>query len=129
MDAARRRAQLHRQHVADAGRAYDTFLADVATPVMRQLAGALKAEGYAFSVFTPGGSLRLASDTARDDFVELTLDTTADVPQVLGRVRYARGSRTVDEERALKPGASPDAISDEDVLEFLLTALEPWLER
>jgi hypothetical protein len=35
----------------------------------------------------------------------------------------------VDEERPVKPGAAPDAITEDDVLEFLLGALEPWLER
>jgi hypothetical protein len=89
----------------------------------------LKAEGYAFTVFTPGGGLRLASDRTRDDFIELALDTSGDRPQVVGRISHARGSRTLDEERPVKPGAAPDAITEDDVLEFLLTALEPWLER
>jgi len=48
---------------------------------------------------------------------------------VTGRVRRTRGSRTIDEERPVKPGAGPDAVSEEDLLEFLLGALEPWLER
>ena len=129
MEAARQQAQRHRLQVAAAEHAYDGFLTDVATPVARQLANALKAEGYSFSVFTPGGGLRLASDTGRDDFVELTLDSTSDDPQVLGRISYSRGSRTRDEERPLKPGVAPDSLTEEDVLEFLLQALQPWLER
>jgi hypothetical protein len=129
MDVARRSAQQRREQVADAQRAYETFLSAVATPVTRQLANALKAEGYSFSVFTPAGGLRLASDTARDDFIDFALDSAGERPEVIARVSYSRGSRTLDEERAVKRGASPDTITEDDVLEFLLGALEPWLER
>ena len=129
MGAARDRAQLRRQRTAEAQRAYEVFVRDVATPVARQVASALKAEGYPFTVSTPGDGLRLASDRGRDDFVELTLDAGGSTPQVLGRISHTRGSRTVDEERPVKAGAAPDAITEDDVLEFLLGALEPWLER
>ncbi len=96
---------------------------------MRQIANALKVEGYAFTVFTPGGGLRLASDRGRDDYIELALDTDAAPPQVVARISRTRGSRTLEEERPIQPGASPGAITDADLLEFLLDALEPWLER
>jgi len=129
MTAARDRAQQRRQRAADAESAYDTFLTHVATPLARQVANALKAENYAFTVSTPGRGLRLALDRGRDDFVELALDTDADQPTVLGRIRRTRGSRTVEEERPIKPGASPDQLTEDDVLEFLAGALEPWLER
>jgi hypothetical protein len=129
IDAARQRSQLNRQHLTEAERAYTTFLEDVATPVTRQVANALKSEGYPFTVFTPGGGLRLASDKTRDDFIEIALDTNAERPQVIARISHSRGSRTIDEERPVKPGASPDAITEDDLLEFLLSAREPWRER
>jgi hypothetical protein len=129
IDASRRRAQQRRERASDAGRAYETFLNDVATPVTRQVANALKAEGYSFSVFTPAGGLRLASDTGRDDFIDFALDTSGEQPEIVARVSYSRGSRTLDEERPVKRGASPDAITEDEVLEFLVSALEPWLER
>jgi hypothetical protein len=129
MDATRDRAQRRRERTAEAQRAYETFLADVATPVARQLANAMKAEGYAFTVFTPGDGLRLASDHGRDDFIELTLDTSNDKPEVVGRISQRRGSRTIDEEVPVKRGAAPDEIGEDEVLEFFLGALEPWLER
>lgn len=129
IDASRRRAQQRRERASEAERAYETFLNGVATPLTRQVANALKAEGYSFSVFTPAGGLRLASDTARDDFIDFALDTSGDQPEVVARVSYSRGSRTLDEERTLKRGASPEAITEDEVLEFLLGALEPWLER
>jgi hypothetical protein len=128
-DAARERGQQKRQQSATAERAYETFLKDVATPIARQVANALKAEGYPFTVFTPGGGLRLASDRGRDDYIEFAFDGDADPPQAVARVSYTRGSRTLAEERPIRPGATPETLSEEDVLGFLLTALEPWLER
>jgi hypothetical protein len=129
IDAARERTQQKRQRSAVAERAYDAFLKDVATPVTRLVANTLKAEGYLFTVFTPGGGLRLASDRGRDDYIEFALDADADPPQAIGRISHTRGSRTLSDERPIKPDASPDALSEEDVLAFLLTGLEPWLER
>ena len=129
IEVARERAQKRRQRTATAERAYETFLQDVATPVMRLVANSLKVENYAFTVFTPGGVLRLASDRGRDDYVEFALDGSAEPPQVVGRISRVRGSRTLDEERPIKPGSPPEELSEEDVLTFLLDALQPWLER
>ena len=129
MDRARVRAQQQRQHVAEAERAYATFLEEVATPTTRMMASVLKAEGLAFTASTPSGGLRLASDRGRDDYVEFGLDTTAERAVVVGRIRRTRGSRTIEEERPIKAGATPEELSDSDVLAFLVSALEPWLER
>jgi len=127
--AARERAQRRRQLAADADSAYDRFLAEIATPLARQVANTLQVESYAFTLSTPGRGLRLALDRGRDDFIELTLETDGDEPAVIGRIRRTRGSRTIEEERPVKPGASPDQVSDQDLLEFFERALEPWLER
>jgi hypothetical protein len=127
--AARERSQQRRQRVADAEGQYDRFLADVAVPLARQVANVLKAEGRSFTVSTPGRNVRLEPDRGRDDFVEITLNTEVDPPDVIGLIRYTRGSRTIDEERPVKRGTAPDQISDDDLLEFLLRALEPWIER
>ena len=89
----------------------------------------MKAEGYAFTVFTPGGGLRLAADRGRDDYVELALDTSGDPPQVMARISRTRGSRTIGDERPVKRDASPDQITEADMLEFWVAALEPWFER
>ena len=129
IDASRERASKRRERTADAQRVYETFLNDVAIPVARQLVNAMKAEGYSFTVSTPGNGLRLASDRAREDFIDVGLDTSGDQPEVIARVSQQRGSRTIDEEIPVKRGASPAEISDEDVCDFLIGALEPWLER
>jgi len=129
MTTARDRAQRRRQLGADAETAYDSFLSNVATPLVRQIANALQAEGYAFTLSTPGRGLRLALDRGRDDFIELALETDADEPTVIGRIRRTRGSRTIEEERPVKRGASPDQVSEQDLLDFFESALQPWLER
>ncbi len=129
VERARRNAQQRRERASDTQRGYETFLSAVAVPVARMLSTALKADGYPFTVATPSGGLRLTSDHARDDYIEVSLDTTSDPPVVIARTSRARGSRTVTEERPVKPGATPDAITEEDFLEFLVSALEPWLER
>lgn len=126
---ARRTAKLRREAVSQAQAAYDAFLTQIAVPVARQLVSALKAEGFAWNVSTPSGMVRVAPDAGRDDFIEIDFDTSADVPKVIGRVSRGRGSRLVREEQVLADGASPDTISDQDVLDYLLAALTPWIER
>jgi hypothetical protein len=129
IERARDRGQHRRQRTQEAERAYESFLQNVATPVTRQVANALKAEGYAFTVFTPGGGLRLAADRGRDDYVEFGLDTSGDRPQVMARISRTRGSRTIDDERAIKKDASPEQITEADMLQFWVDVLEPWFER
>jgi hypothetical protein len=127
--AARTRAQERRARIADAEKAYADILARVATPVARQVAIALKAEGFPFTVSTPEGVVRLTSDHRREDFVEVGLDTAAESPRVVVRVRHTRGSRVLDEERPLAEGRPPETVSETDVLDALLAAVAPWLER
>ena len=129
IDRAKARAQQKRQTAADAERAYATFLEQVATPTTRMLANVLKAEGYPFTISTPSGGLRLASDRGRDDYIDLALDASGDEPTVVGRVRHTRGSRTLEDERPIKAGAAPQDLTEADVLSFLVNALDPWLER
>ncbi len=126
---ARERGRGRRELTAEAERAYGAFLQNVATPVTQQVASALKAENRFFTVHTPSGGLRLAAERGQDDFIEFELDMSGERAQVVGRVRYTRGSRTLDGTLPIKPGVSPSELTDGDVLEFLLQALEPWLER
>lgn len=129
ISAAKSRAQDRRQRADEAERAYQAFLENVATPVVRQVAAALKAEGYHFTVSTPGGGLRLSSDHGRDDFIEFALDTSGEHPQVVGRISQSRGSRRLEDERPLKPAAPPHDLTEHDVLESVMQALERWLAR
>ncbi len=129
MDRSKLRAQQRRLRASDAEQSYGPFLNLTAIPVVKQLAQALRAEGYPFTVFTPSGSVRLASDHGREDYIELWLDTSSDPPLVAGRVNRVRGSRTLTSEGPVKADTGPAALSDEDVLTYFVNALEPWLER
>ena len=129
IQAAKQRSQRRREAAAEAEKGFQLFLEQVATPVTRMVASALKAEGHGFTVASPGGGLRLASESRRDDYIEFALDTTTDPPQVIGRISHTRGSRTLSDERPVRQGTAPEAITEEDVLAFLLSALDPWLER
>ena len=129
IEASRERSQRRRQRTAAAESAFELFLQNVAIPITKLVANSLKVENYAFTVFTPGGGLRLASDRGRDDYIEFALDAESDPPQVVGRISRTRGSRTLTEDRPIKPGSPPEEISEEDVLAFLVGALEPWFER
>jgi hypothetical protein len=129
MTTARDRAKQRRQRSDEAEKEYERFLEHLAGPLARQVVNALRAEGYSFTVSTPGRGLRVSLDQGRDDFIELGLNTDADQPHLVGRIRRTRGSRTIDEELPVGQGVAPQDVSEEDVLEFLAVALEPWLER
>lgn len=126
---SRRLAKLRREAVTQADAAYKAFLDQVAVPVARQVVSALKSEHFLWSVSTPSGMVRLSSDASRDDFIEIDFDASGDAPRVVGRVSCGRGSRLNREERPLVDSVSPAAITEQDVLDFLLGALTPWLER
>jgi hypothetical protein len=128
-DQAKGRAKARRERNASAESAYATFLAVVAVPLARQVAGVLKAQGHSFTVFTPGNSVRIAHDRGRDDFVEIDLDTDGEAPQIVGRTSYTRGSRTVVDLRPVAADADPARVTDTDLMEFFAHAVAPWLER
>src|SRR5262249_33157853 len=127
IDRAKRTAAERRARADEASREYDAFLADLAVPLFRQIANVLRARGYLFSVATPGGSVRLQSDSAAGDYIELLLDSSGD-PRVLIHSGRARGRRIVESERPI--GSSPiRELKEEDVLEAVLKDLESLAER
>jgi hypothetical protein len=126
---SRRAAAARRARADAASAAYETFLERVAMPIFKQFASVLKAEHYPFQVFTPGGSLRLASDRTSGDFIEIVLDVSGDEPVVLGRTCRTRGSRALTSERVLSERTPVAELADADVLEFLLREIRPFVER
>lgn len=128
LEHAKRSAGERRTRNDEAARAYERFLDQNAIPVFRQVASALKASSYNFTVNTPSGSVRMVSDKSAEDFVEVSLDTTGDRPVVMGHTSRARGRRVVESERAIADKAVSE-LGDEDVLEFLVKELEPFVER
>ncbi|MDR1988807.1 MAG: hypothetical protein LBQ09_01095 [Acidobacteriaceae bacterium] len=128
IERARRAAADRRARNDSAARAYDVFLTDRAVPLFRQVANALKAAGYQFTVFTPSGNVRLASDRNADDFIEIGLDTSGDEPAIVGHVSRARGRRVQESERAIGARLVEDT-TEEQLLEFLMRELTPFVER
>lgn len=129
IDRAKRAAAERRVRTDEAAREYEVFLERIAIPLFRQAANVLRVEGYLFTLFTPGGSVRLMSDRSADDYIELVLDTTSEAPSVMGRTSRARGRRTALSEQSLNPSGPIRDLTESDVLRFLLKALEPFVEK
>jgi hypothetical protein len=127
IEQARRAAEAHRAEADRAAQDYELFLRDVATPALRMVASVLSAEGYPFKVFTPAGSLRLASDKSREDFFEIELEIDSPIPQVTGRVNRSRGGRVTTIERPIRDGARVAELTQDDVVQFVLDEIGPFL--
>ena len=125
----KRAAATRRERAAEAGRAYETFLAEIATPAVNAVAQSLSAEGYGFRVSTPGKTVRMVSDRSGRTYLELRLDTTGPAPQVVLEVGRERGSRVLADERPVANGALVETLTEEDVLASLLESLEDLVER
>ena len=128
VERARRTAAERRTRTDEAARDYATFLDAIAIPLVRQVANALRVQSFPFVVFTPGGSVRLASEKAGDDYIELSLDTSGPEPVVLGHTRRTRGRRTIESERPVGSGPIRE-LTDEQVLDFILEELEAFVEK
>ncbi len=126
IERAKRQAVERRTRTDQAARAFDTFLSTIAVPLFKQVANALRPDGYLFNVFTPSGSVRLMSDRSAEDYIELSFDPGGEVPQVIGHTSRNRGRRVMESERPL---GEPAVLTEEDVLVFLLKELEAFVER
>ena len=128
IERAKRAAAERRARGDETARAYGEFLQHVAIPLVRQVAGALKASGYLFVVSTPAGAVRLTSEKTSEDYIELSLDTSGNQPVVMARISRARGRGVVETERPLAEASIGD-LTEEQVLEFLVMELAPFVER
>jgi hypothetical protein len=129
IEQARRQAAIRRERSDAAARDYERFLTDRAIPVFQTLAAALTAEGHRFKVFTPAGSVRLSAEHLPQDFIELALDTSVDQPVLVVRTSRGRGRRQVSSERAVRDASKLPELTDEDVLDVVLSEIEPFVER
>ena len=129
IDASRRAAATRRVQIADAERDGAGMLAGVVSPLFTVVAAALKAEGYRFRVLTPAGAVRLASEAASDDYIEVALDTLRDPPALVGRTSRGWGRRVMVNEAILREDAAIRSLTPEDLLEFTLARLGPFVER
>jgi len=130
LDDARKDASTRRQARADAEQAWETFLAGVAVPLFRQAAQVLRAEGQLVSVHTPAATVRLASDGSPETFLELALDSSGPLPQVVGRISASLGrGRQVVEEHVVGAGRTVADVSESDLAAFLVTAVPRLVMR
>ncbi len=127
IERAKRHAAERRTHNDEAAKEYRAFLDHVAVPLVRQVANVLKADGYAFTVFTPADSVRLMSDRRAEDYIEIVLDTSGE-PAIVGHVSRLHGRSITETERPVGSG-KPGAVTETELLEFLLKELEPFVER
>jgi len=128
VERAKRSVGERRARSDEAARDYEMVLESLAVPLVRQVANVLKVQGYLFDVFTPSGSVRLASAKSADDYIEISLDTSGDQPVVLGHSRRTRGGRIVEQERPIG-GPAIRSVTEEQLLAFLLEELGPLVER
>ena len=129
IDDARARAQERRRDVAAAEEDGGRALRVVAAPLFRTVASALKAEGYRFAVETPAGAVRLSPGGASEDIIELALDTAREPPALVGRTAYVRGRRMLSDERVVAEHPALGDLAAEDLLDFVVSALAPLVER
>ena len=127
IDLAKKNAAAKRSRSDTAQRDYDTFLAQIAVPTVQQVASALAGEGHLFKVETPAGSVRLSSVSAKDDFIELLLDTAQDPPEVVARVSRGRGRRMMTSERPVRERTAVADLKAEDVVTLLVQEITPFL--
>jgi hypothetical protein len=106
---------------------YEAFLDRVAVPLFKQIANVLRVEGYKFDVFTPGGSVRLMAERGNDDYIEVMLDTNGVAPKLVGRASRSRGGNVVQTELVLNATSDIGALTDEDLLGFLLSELDAFV--
>ena len=126
IDRSKRRAAERHTRVDEASAAYSRFLDRIAVPLFRQVENVLRVQGYAFTLFTPGGSVRLMSDRTAENYIEVLFDAAAEPPAVIGHTRRSHGRRIDEAETVV---GDPAVLGEEDVLVFVLKALEPFVER
>jgi hypothetical protein len=129
IEEARRRAGERRVRVDEATRNYDQFLETTAVPAFHVLANALVGEGHRFKVTTPGRTVRLSSERAADDFVQLSLDTERPVPVLVLLGAHGRGRRSESTERVLREGPAITELTEEELVTALLEEIIQLIER
>jgi hypothetical protein len=128
IEEAQAAATKRRIRVASATREGERVIRQIATPLFRTIANALKAEGQLFRVDTPTGAVRLTALGGSENFVELALDTARDPPVVELRVNRVRGRRVALEERVVCQDPGIGSLTEDAILDVVMPALLPFLE-
>ena len=128
MARAKQRNAERRAKVEASAQAFESLLSRSVVPLMRQIANVLRVESYLFTVSTPAGGVRLASDKNADDFIKISFDTSGDAPRVVARTSWRRGRQVIDREQTVGSGA-PGSITEAEIFAFLMKEIEPFVER
>jgi hypothetical protein len=107
----------------------EQLLRDVLAPMFRKMAHVLKAEGHLFRVSTPKEAVQLIAEGPGENRIELAIDTTVDPPVLQSRVVRTRGRRVLVDEGVVRTGDAIASMTDEDTLDFLLSAIPPFVEK
>jgi len=126
---AKRDAAARRARNVEAGPTYERFLETIAAPLVHQVASILKVEKYSLAVHTPAGAVRLVSERSPEDFLEVRLDTSGQVPQVVVHVERVRGRETLVEDRPVRSGVLVEHLTDQDVLAVVADVLPVLIEK
>jgi hypothetical protein len=129
LERARRASTERRAETDAAATSWERIREEMAVPLARQVAQVLRAEGYAFQVFTPADVVRLSSEKSGEDFVELALDAAGRRPSIVARINRIRGREVLSDERVLAEGADIEQLDEERVLAFLLDAMMAVVQR
>jgi hypothetical protein len=124
---AAERRENRRIRTDQATRQYGILLERMAVPLFKQVANVLRTEGYPFDAFTPQGSVRLMAERGADNYIELALDTNGTAPKLVGRVSYSRDGNVTQTELVLNATTDIEALTEEDLLGFVLSALESFV--
>ena len=142
-----------REDVAAAETEGHAVLDGLVSPLCKRVAAVLAAEGHRFEVSTPVGAVRLSRGATREEFVEIALDTSRNPPALLGRAAWVSGQRVRQvadqrpgrrrrgraawvwgqrvrqEERVVAEHPDIGRLTAEKLLDYLLAAMVPLMER
>ena len=126
---ARTAAARRRELATEAEVEGQAVLEHLVAPLGKKVVSVLAAEGHRFAVSTPVGAVRLSRGASGEDFVEIALDTSRNPPALVGRAAWAWGQRVRQEERVVAQHPDIGLLTADGVLDYLLAAIAPLVER
>jgi SpoU rRNA methylase family enzyme len=130
IEAARQGAAARRATGDAASLAWRAARETVVVPAWQQTVQVLRSEGYLLQVSTPSDTVRVSSEKHPQDGVEVALETGSQGPFLLQRVTTSRGREVMSDERVAVAGTETiAALTEEQAVALLLSALAPWFER
>jgi hypothetical protein len=69
------------------------------------------------------------ADRGNDDYIELALDTNGTAPKLVGRASRTRGGDVTQTELVMNATTDIGALTEDDLLGYLLSELEAFLDK